>query len=165
LFASSQAASRLLLRHGHLTLPHSAGGVDLDEIGAGLLLFADVGPDLIGSTGLFTLPCQRLDGAQDPRARKQALRDSPTISCAPGGTAVDPRMKDRDVVVATNQFVSDMRADESRSADNQDAHAQIPGGIVTSSGAGFIGPSASPSGPSGGRTWRAHFEFTRKNIN
>jgi hypothetical protein len=33
-------------------------------------------------------------------------------------------MKDRDVVVATNQLASDMRADETRSADNQDAHAQ-----------------------------------------
>jgi hypothetical protein len=34
-------------------------------------------------------------------------------------------MKDRDVVVATNQLASDMRADETRSADNQNAHAQI----------------------------------------
>jgi hypothetical protein len=34
-------------------------------------------------------------------------------------------MKDRDVVVATNQLVSDMWADETRSADNQNAHAQI----------------------------------------
>ena len=37
-----------------------------------------------------------------------------------------PPMKDRDVVVATNQLVSDMRADETRSADNQNAHAQTP---------------------------------------
>ena len=34
-----------------------------------------------------------------------------------------PPVKDRHVLVATNQLASDMRADKTRSADNENAHA------------------------------------------
>jgi hypothetical protein len=49
--------------------------------------------------------------------RRQSRARSAALLSAPDET--------RDVVLATNQLASDMRADEARSADNQNARVQI----------------------------------------
>jgi hypothetical protein len=66
---------QLLLRHRHRATRHAAGGINLDQIRAGRLLFPNENSDFIRRPCLLTSTGERSGGGQYVRARKSALRN------------------------------------------------------------------------------------------
>src|SRR5262249_26163216 len=64
---------QLLLGKRHCTLSHSSRGVDLDQVGACLLLLSDVGPDLLGRPCLLASSAEWFNRRQNSWAREYAF--------------------------------------------------------------------------------------------